>query len=90
MYALTFMKIHDAERRGAVWIWGLSIETYARHNPREAAFAVLSPDMVTEAVHNALNIMFQHFTFYFTECPKENTMWSVDPACTDVAAEVAP
>lgn len=33
MYALTLMKIYNAERCGAFGIWGLSIETYARHNP---------------------------------------------------------
>ena len=53
--------------------------------------------MDTGAVRSALNIMFQHLTFYFTDCPKkvfallhEYTMWSKDSACTDVAAEVAP
>ena len=53
--------------------------------------------MDIEAVRDPLNIMFQHFTFYFTECPKkvfallhEYIIWSTDPACTDVAAEVAP
>ena len=52
--------------------------------------------MDTEAVQNAQNIVFQHFTFYITECPKElfallheDTMWSMDPSCTDVAVEVA-
>ena len=90
------MKILDAKRRGPVWIWGLSIETYARHNPREAAFAVLSRTWTLKAVRDVLNIMFQHFTFYFAECPielfavlHEYTMWSIDPRCTDVAAEVA-
>ena len=53
--------------------------------------------MDIEAVRDPLNIMFQHFTFYFTEWPKkvfallhEYIIWSTDPACTDVAAEVAP
>ena len=81
MYALTFMNIQDAERRGPFWIWGLSKETYARHNPREAAFEVMSPGMDTEEVQNTLNIMFQHFTFYFTGCPKELFLYWVNTQC---------
>ena len=96
MYALTFMKTHDAEGRDAFGIWGLSIETYARHNPREVAFKLLSPNMDTEAVCDALKHHVSAFHFLLYRMPQElfgllheYIMWSIDQPCTDVAAEVA-
>ncbi len=91
------MKIHDAERRDAFGIWGLSIETYARHNPREVAFDILSPNMDAEAVRNALKHHVSAFHFLLYRMAQklfgllhEYTMWSIGQPCTDVTAEVAP